>query len=60
MELLKSAIIAFVASLFCIWLLGPVAIRIGLVDRPTERKWHEKNVPLIGGIALFFSFFLTY
>lgn len=59
MELLKSAIIAFLVSLFCIWLLGPVAIRIGFVDRPNRRKWHENNVPLIGGITLFFSFFLT-
>lgn len=57
MELLKSAIITFLASLFCIWILEPIAIRIGLVDHPTGRKWHEKHVPLIGGIALFFSFF---
>ncbi|AKQ33572.1 MraY family glycosyltransferase [Candidatus Coxiella mudrowiae] len=56
MELLKSGVIAFLASLFCIWLLRPLAIRIGFVDRPNGRKWHKKNVPLIGGIALFFSF----
>lgn len=59
MELLKSAIITFLASLFCIWILEPIAIRIGLVDHPTGRKWHEKHVPLIGGIALFFSFFFN-
>ncbi len=59
MELLKSGIITFLASLFCIWLLRPLAIRIGFVDRPNGRKWHEKNVPLIGGIALFFSFWFA-
>ncbi|ACJ20484.1 MraY family glycosyltransferase [Coxiella burnetii] len=56
MELIKSGLIAFVASLFCIWLLRPLAIRIGFVDRPNDRKWHEREVPLIGGIAMFFSF----
>ena len=59
MELLKSAIIACLVSLFCIWLLRPLAIRIGFVDRPNGRKWHEKNVPLIGGIALYCSFFFN-
>ena len=56
MEVLKSGLTALLASLFCIWLLRPLAIRIGLIDRPNDRKWHENNVPLIGGIAIFFGF----
>lgn len=57
MEIIKSGLTALVASLFCIWLLRPLAIRIGLVDRPNnDRKWHEREVPLIGGIAIFFGF----
>ncbi|MFW0093605.1 MAG: MraY family glycosyltransferase [Coxiella-like endosymbiont] len=56
MELLKSSIIASLIALFCIWLLRPLAIRVGFVDRPNNRKCHGKEVPLIGGIALFFSF----
>lgn len=56
MDIIKSGIIALLASLFCIWLLRPLAIRIGLVDRPTGRKLHENEVPLIGGIAMFFGF----
>src|SRR3990167_1068025 len=56
MDILKAGIAALVASLFCIWLLRPLAMRLGLVDRPAGRKLHEKEVPLIGGIAMFFGF----
>ena len=56
MDILKSGLIALLASLFCIWLLRPLAMRVGLVDRPSGRKWHEKDIPLIGGIAMFFGF----
>ncbi|UZN50273.1 undecaprenyl/decaprenyl-phosphate alpha-N-acetylglucosaminyl 1-phosphate transferase [Cupriavidus cauae] len=43
------------AFLFCVMLvfaLRPLAVRIGLIDRPDFRKRHEGNVPLIGGIAI--------
>lgn len=56
MDVLKSASLAFVAALFCIGLLRPLAIRLGLVDVPDGRKQHAANVPLIGGIAIFFGF----
>jgi len=56
MDILKSSLIALIATLFCIWLLRPLAHRIGFVDRPGGRKLHEHNTPLIGGIAMFFGF----
>lgn len=56
MDILKSSVIALIASLFCIWLLRPLAMRLGLVDRPSERKLHKQEVPLTGGIAMFFGF----
>jgi UDP-GlcNAc:undecaprenyl-phosphate GlcNAc-1-phosphate transferase len=49
----------FIAFLICalsIWLLSPLAKRIGLTDLPSERKFHSNEVPLIGGIAVFFGF----
>lgn len=51
-----NCLIAGLACLFCIWLLRPLAIRVGFVDRPDERKTHLNNIPLIGGIAIFFGF----
>ena len=56
MDILKSSLVALLATLFCIWLLRPLAHRIGFVDRPGGRKVHEKNTPLIGGISMFFGF----
>ncbi len=55
-DFITSSIIAVIACLFCIRLLRPLAIRIGFVDRPTERKRHDHNTPLVGGIAIFFGF----
>lgn len=45
----------FVTSLVLV-MLPRLALRIGLVDKPTERKLHAGRIPLIGGIALFFGF----
>jgi len=56
MDILKSSIVAMFATLFCIWLLQPLAHHIGFVDRPGGRKEHAQNTPLIGGIAMFFGF----
>lgn len=55
-DILKSSLVAMTATLFCMYLLRPLAYRIGLVDRPGGRKQHESDVPLIGGIAVFFGF----
>lgn len=49
-------IISSFATLLAIWLLNPLARRIGLVDLPNERKVHQGAVPLIGGIAIFIGF----
>ena len=46
------------AGVFAIYLmiqLIPVARKIDLVDRPTARKAHSSNIPLIGGIAIFIA-----
>ncbi len=37
----------------------PLAYRIGLVDHPGGRKDHKKPTPIVGGIAVFCTFFLA-
>ncbi|MFO7768234.1 MAG: MraY family glycosyltransferase [bacterium] len=37
-------------------LLRPLALRVGLVDRPDQRKHHEGAVPLVGGVAVYLGF----
>lgn len=56
MDIIKSSFVALIATLFCIWLLKPLAKQIGFVDRPGGRKHHSAAVPLIGGVAMFFGF----
>ncbi len=50
---------AFIATFACLWLLQPLAIRIGLVDAPRGRKQHQGHIPLIGGIAMFLGFLFS-
>jgi UDP-GlcNAc:undecaprenyl-phosphate GlcNAc-1-phosphate transferase len=41
-----------------LWVIKPLACRVGLVDHPGGRKFHRHATPLIGGIAIFCAFFL--
>ena len=47
---------AGLATGLLIYLLAPLARRIGLVDSPGRHKSHEGQVPLVGGIAMFCGF----
>ena len=53
---LTQSLTAFFCTLIAIVALAPLARKIGLIDKPTERKQHREAVPLIGGLAVFISF----
>jgi UDP-GlcNAc:undecaprenyl-phosphate GlcNAc-1-phosphate transferase len=42
-----------------LWVLRHLALRIGLVDHPGERKQHVGDIALIGGIAMFCGLMLS-
>ena len=46
-------IIGFLSTLISIIIMRPIAIRIKLLDYPDDRKQHEGEIPLIGGISIF-------
>lgn len=56
--LLVQTLTAFFFTLCAIVALAPLAKRTGLVDKPTTRKQHLTEVPLIGGLAIFITFFV--
>ena len=45
------------------YLMVPILIRLAfafdITDKPGQRKVHQKAKPLLGGVAIFFSFFAT-
>src|SRR5213075_1737440 len=49
---LASAVTSFVATR----IVKGAAEHIGLVDRPDERKQHERDIPRVGGLAIIFGF----
>jgi len=50
--------LSFILTLLLIQILYPLALRYSLVDSPNARKVHTGHIPLIGGVAIFFSFLL--
>jgi UDP-GlcNAc:undecaprenyl-phosphate GlcNAc-1-phosphate transferase len=44
---------AFLLTAALVLFLRPLAFAIGLVDKPSGRKTHAGEIPLIGGIAIF-------
>jgi len=53
--ILASTTVAFIVATTFMLALRPVALGIGLVDRPGGRKLHSGNIPITGGIAMFFG-----
>lgn len=59
-----QAIIAFVAALITVLTLTPLVIKFaiwfGAIDKPNERKVHEKIMPRLGGLAIFIGVIAGY
>jgi len=39
--------------------MGFIAGGLGIVDRPSKRKVHLRNTPLLGGLAIYFGFIIS-
>lgn len=55
-----NIICAFLTTLIFLTILRPLAVMFKLVDYPTKRKDHVGNIPLIGGICIFFGILSSY
>ncbi len=51
--MIVAALSAFFFAFLAIKLFKPIAVDVGLVDKPNSRKRHQGQVPLIGGISIF-------
>lgn len=59
MDSVFSYMFAFMATIVFVNILHQPAKRLGLVDIPSGRKNHTGEVPLTGGLAMFFAILLT-
>jgi len=55
-----APLVSLVATMALIVLLRPLAVRVGLVDIPNERKSHRTPTPLVGGLAIFIGLALGF
>ncbi|MGI2134125.1 UDP-N-acetylglucosamine--undecaprenyl-phosphate N-acetylglucosaminephosphotransferase [Shewanella baltica] len=49
----------FFVSFISLFVFRKIAQRIGLVDKPNERKHHTGQIPLVGGISVFYTMILV-
>jgi UDP-GlcNAc:undecaprenyl-phosphate GlcNAc-1-phosphate transferase len=54
--LFLALIISFIAAILLTPIVKKLAFKIGATDKPNTRKVHQKIMPRLGGLAIFFSF----
>lgn len=54
-----AVLFVFFVSFICLFVFRKVSQRIGLVDKPNERKHHTGQIPLVGGISVFVTMLLA-
>ncbi|GAB4115863.1 MAG: MraY family glycosyltransferase [Candidatus Caldatribacteriota bacterium] len=59
MQYLEVGIIAFIVTYILTPYLEKVGKKQNMVDIPNHRKVHEKAIPNLGGVAIFFGFLLS-
>jgi UDP-GlcNAc:undecaprenyl-phosphate GlcNAc-1-phosphate transferase len=55
----KVFTLSFIASVIFTWMMIRLALRLGIVDDPSERKIHARSMPLLGGLAVYLAFVLA-
>ncbi|MEK7625285.1 MAG: undecaprenyl/decaprenyl-phosphate alpha-N-acetylglucosaminyl 1-phosphate transferase, partial [Patescibacteria group bacterium] len=54
------ALLGLALSIFCTLAVRRVAGKVDVLDRPdVERKFHDRPVPLLGGVALFIAWWVS-
>lgn len=57
---MQEIICVFLSALTMLFIARKVARRVGLVDKPNERKHHSGHIPLVGGVSVYVSLWILY
>lgn len=53
-------ILFFLLNFFCLLIFSKLSNKIGLIDKPNDRKIHINNVPTVGGISILISVWILF
>jgi len=59
MQFVPILVVGFAASLGLTPLSRQIAMRLGVVDKPNQRKIHQDHKPLMGGLAIYLALALS-
>lgn len=59
-KILVIVVTTFITVAVLIPFIKKIALHVGAVDLPNERKVHKKPMPRLGGLGIFFGFLLGY
>lgn len=59
LQFFPALVLGFAASLGLTPLSRQIAMRLGVVDKPNQRKIHHDHKPLMGGLAIYLAFALA-
>ncbi len=59
LQFIPALVVGFMASLGLTPLSRQIAMRLGVVDKPNQRKIHQDHRPLMGGLAIYTAFTLS-
>ena len=55
-----AVLVAFAISLAGTYLVRNAALRLQWLDHPSQRKMHTNPIPVLGGIAIYIAFLITF
>ena len=55
-----TSIIAFIATLILTIMVKKIASKLKVYDRPNQRSIHQRSIPLLGGVAIFAAFLVSF
>ena len=53
-------ILFFLLNFSCLLIFSKLSNKIGLIDKPNDRKIHINNVPTVGGISILISVWILF